>query len=101
MPRPRFQFRLRTLFAATTAWAVLLAQWPLIERRPVEFTTLGRNLYGGQYSGPSVALVRLDDYEPDGHYFVPTRVVVVSSIEGAALIGWLVWRRLRRAATRD
>ncbi len=79
-PHRRFQFRLRTLMIGVTALCVLLAQWPLVEWEP------------GHYAD------RFDLLIQKGYHYVPTRVLIVASIEGAALVGWLVWRWTRRAA---
>ncbi len=102
MPRPRFQFRLRTLFVVMTAWAVLLSQWPLVEQRPTRYDPWKRGFFPSiETTIVSKVVVVPSDYDEAGDYFVPTRVIVASSIEGAMLIGWLIWRRLRRSATRD
>ncbi len=87
MPRPRFQFRLRTLFIVVTGFCVLFSQWPWVEwsRQPVAIM----NERGG------VFLIL------EGYPYVPTHVWVVAGLDAAALIGWLVWRRVRRPATRD
>ena len=86
-----FQFSLRTLFVVVTAWAVLLAQWPLVDYAPEKFTSVAIQGKHDEW--------RIDVTEE--HHVVPMRVIVVASAEAAALIGWLIWRRLRRAATQS
>ncbi len=95
MSRPRFQFRLRTLFVVVTAWALLLSQWPLVEYVEPEY-------------GPSGFSVRArlfvdGNYEKIGgdYYCIPRRVLWVCALEAAALVGWIVWRRVRRPATKS
>jgi hypothetical protein len=84
MPSPRFQFRLRTLFVVVTAVCVLLAQWPLVEFHSGSII----EVEDGKIVPPP---------QDGGGLYVPTRVIVVVSVETAALIGWLAWRRLRQS----
>lgn len=83
--KPRFQFRLRTLFVVVTALCVLLAQWPWVVWAPPAFVQRSELSGWDRY-----ALI-------DGPYAVPARVWIVDSVLAAALIGWLIWRRVRRA----
>jgi hypothetical protein len=83
----RFQFSLRTLFVVVTAWAVLLAQWPLVDWEPPAYWR--------------IRLIERVVSKQHGDYQIPHRVIVVVSVEAAALIGWIGWRRLRRAATKS
>jgi hypothetical protein len=89
----RFRFGLRRLFVLVTAWAVLLAQWPLVEHEPQRYVPLRVGYFPSmETTVVSKALV------VEGGYFVPARVVVIATLEVAALIGWLIWRRFRRRA---
>jgi hypothetical protein len=65
----RFQFRLRTLMIAVTAWRVLLAQWPLFDwERPTTVVLGQTSILTGRRVYSKITL-------RDGHYFVPTLVV--------------------------
>ena len=91
-----YQFGLRTLLIGVTLLSVLFSQWPLVERGPPEHRTEPSELFFSD--SPKAVLERI---RPElvkigeGAYYVPDRIVVVGSIEAAALIGWVIWRRLR------
>ena len=84
-PKPRrwHQYTLRTLLIAVVLLGVLFRQWPWVEWKPPSLQVVGRDNY--VYNG--------------GRYVVPTRVWIVAGIEAGTLVGWIIWRRLRRLAT--
>jgi len=95
-PRP-FQFRLRTLLIGMAALCLLFAQSPLVEWEPPQFDTASTVAYGAGGFYTSERTVQI----ADGYHFIPMRAWAVASIEVAALIGWLAWRRLGRPATKS
>jgi hypothetical protein len=96
-PKRRFQFRLRTLFVVMTALSVLLAQWPLVEWEPIRVR--GVQPYGGVLLFWSRGDAAESSNTIGGYCVLPARVLAVASAELAALVGWLIRRRLRRPAT--
>jgi hypothetical protein len=96
MRSPRLQFSLRTVFVAVTVWAVLLTQWPLIEQGPAKYRAEPSEMF--DLHSPKEVIDRIYPVWVkigEGPYYVPSRVVVVASVEAATLLGWLIWRRLQ------
>jgi hypothetical protein len=89
MPRPRFQFRLRTLLIVVALFGVLLSQWPLLEWAPPVYPpayTDGKKIY--KAAGPI----------SEGYFYAPNRVWRWGGAELIVIGGWqlLAWMRRRR-----